>query len=182
MSSGLGGVGERVPNTPEGNDCGTVLVLRIIHTVIRKLGIEPGLTMKRRGWQLRAGILWLVVVYAISAGVSWGEEPLVLTQKDSGKTVTVTVGQRLRVDLNLGPGHHVVAPEFDPSILALVGQSMQSTSGPKVASSRVVYEFLVRQGGQTDLVIAAKGDGNQEGKSEPLLKVKIVASGGGQTI
>jgi hypothetical protein len=46
----------------------------------------------------------------------------------------------------------------------------------------VVYEFLVRQGGQTELVIAVKGGSNKEGKSEPLLKVKIVASGGGQGV
>jgi hypothetical protein len=139
--------------------------------------------VQKSGGQIRTGILWLVVVlYAISAGLAWAEEPLVLTQKDSGRTLTVTVGQRLVVDLNLGSGHHVVAPEFDPSILTLVGQSMQSTSGPQGASSRVVYEFLVRQGGQTQLVIAAKGAGNQEGKSEPLLKVKIVATGGGRAV
>jgi hypothetical protein len=139
--------------------------------------------MQKLGWQQRASILWLLLaLYAVSVGPAWAEQPLVLTQKDSGRTLTLTVGQRFAVDLNLGSGHHVVAPEFDPFILTLVGQSMQSTSGPKGASSRVVYEFLVRQGGQTQLVIASKGDGNQEGKSEPLLKVKIVASGGGRAI
>lgn len=134
--------------------------------------------------RLLNGAISLLLILAClgTIGLAWAGEPLVLTQKDSGKTLTLTVGQRFVVDLNLGSGHHVVAPEFDPWILTLVGQSMQSTSGPKGASSRVVYEFLVRQGGQTELVIATKGDGNQGGKSQPLLKVKIVASGGGQGV
>jgi hypothetical protein len=124
----------------------------------------------------------LILLYLGTIGPAWAEKPLVLTQKDSGRTLTLTVGQRFVVDLSLGVGQYVVAPEFDPFILTLVGQSMQSTSGPKGASSRVVYEFAVRQGGQTQLVIASKGGGNKEGKPEPLLKVKIVASGGGRAI
>jgi hypothetical protein len=135
--------------------------------------------VQKPGWQIRTGILGLVVILgALCAGLAWAQEPLVLTQKDSGKTVTVAVGQGLEVDLNLGAGQYVVTPEFDPTILALVGQSTQSTSGPKGSSSRVVYEFIVRQSGQTQLVIAT-----QAGKSAPpLLKVKIVATGGGRSI
>jgi hypothetical protein len=135
------------------------------------------MTMQRTGWQKGLIIGLLLVILAMYAGLTWAQEPLVLTQKDSGKTVTVAVGQGLRVELNLGAGQYAVAPEFDPSILALVGQSLQSTSGPKGSSSRVVYDFIVRQSGQTQLVIATK-----EGKSQPLLKVKIVATGGGRSI
>jgi hypothetical protein len=124
----------------------------------------------------------LILVFFGMIGVAWAAEPLVLTQKDSGRTLTLTAGQRFAVDLNLGEGHHVLAPEFDPFVLTLLGQSMQSTSGPKGSSSRVVYEFLVRQGGQTELVISSKGGGSKEGKPEPILKVKIVASGGGRAI
>jgi hypothetical protein len=130
----------------------------------------------------RAISLLLILVSLGMIGSARAAEPLVLTPKDSGKTLTLTVGQRFVVDLNLGEGHHVVAPEFDPFVLTLIGQSMQSTSGPKGSSSRVVYEFLVRQGGQTELVIAAKGAGNKEEKSAPLLKVKIIALGGGEGV
>jgi hypothetical protein len=139
--------------------------------------------MQKPGCQKRAIIIWLVVVFsAISAGLAWADEPLVLTPKDSGRTVTIAVGQSLIVDLILGAGQYVVTPEFDPMILTLLGQSMESTSGPKGASSRVVYEFLVQQGGQTELVIAVKGAGNNEDKPTPLLKVKIVATGGGERV
>jgi hypothetical protein len=110
------------------------------------------------------------------------EKPLVLTPKDSGRTVTVGAGQILVVDLQLGEGQHVVAPEFNAEILNLVGQSLQSTTGPQGASSRIVYQFLVRQAGQTDLVVDVNGAGKKGEKSQSLLKVKIVASGGGETI
>jgi hypothetical protein len=96
--------------------------------------------------------------------------------------LTVAVGQRLVVDLRLEAGHHVVVPEFNPLILALIGQRLQSTTGPQGASSRIIYEFIVQQGGQTDLVIAVKGSGEKAGQSKALFKVKIVASGGGQSV
>jgi hypothetical protein len=135
--------------------------------------------MQKTGWQKRIIIGLVFVSLAMCAGLAWAAEPLVLTQKDSGRTLTLSVGQRFVVDLNLGAGHHVIAPEFDPFVLTLMGQSMQSTSGPKGASSRLVYQFMVRQAGQTELVIASKGAG---GKAEPLLKVKVVAHGGGRAV
>ena len=115
---------------------------------------------------------------------SWvaGAKPLVLTEKDSGRTVNVTVGQSFVVDLRLGAGQHVIAPEFNQEVLALVGQSLQSTTGPQGASTRIIYQFVVQQGGQTDLVVDAKGSGKEKDTSKPLLKIKIVASGGGETI
>ena len=115
---------------------------------------------------------------------SWvaGAKPLVLTEKDSGRTVNVAVGQSLVVDLQLGAGQHMIAPEFNHEILALVGQSLQSTTGPQGASSRIIYQFIVHQVGQTDLAVDVKGSGKEEDKSKPLLKIKVVASGGGRTI
>jgi hypothetical protein len=138
--------------------------------------------MQKTGWQKMVIIGLVFVSLAMCARLAWAAEPLVLTQKDSGRSLTLAVGQSFVVDLNLGAGHHVIAPEFDPFVLTLVGQSMQSTSGPKGSSSRVVYEFIVRQAGRTELVIAAKGAGGKEGKPEPLLKVKIVATGGGRAV
>lgn len=127
-------------------------------------------------------LLFLVMAcFTVFAGIAKAE-PLVLTAKDSGRTVTVGVGQSLVVDLQLGAGHHTVAPEFNPEILALIGQSLQSTTGPQGASSRILYQFIVRQAGRTDLVIDVKDSGKQGGKSKPLLKIKIVASGGGQVV
>ncbi len=142
----------------------------------------PGWAMHRTWLKNRAMILWLAVVcYGVSAGLVWAG-PLVLTQKDSGRTLTVGVGQTLVVNLRLEAGHHVIAPEFNPLILSMVGQSLQSITGPQGASSRITYSFIVQQGGKTDLVIAVKGTGKKSGQSKALFKVKIVASGGGQSI
>ena len=76
----------------------------------------------------------------------------------------------------------MIAPEFSQEVLVLVGQSLQSITGPQGASTRIVYQFVVQQGGQTDLVVDAKGSGKEKDTSKPLLKIKIVASGGGETI
>jgi hypothetical protein len=138
--------------------------------------------MKRFWWLNRLTILCLILFcFSVSAGMAT-EKPLVLTPKDSGRTVTVGVGQRLVVDLQLGAGQHVVSPEFNAEILNLVGQSLQSITGTQGASTRIIYEFFVRQAGQTDLVIDVKGSEKKGDQSKPLLKVKIVASGGGRTI
>jgi len=121
----------------------------------------------------------LAAAWLTAAAGAAGSGPLILTEKDSGRTLTVTVGQTLVVDLKLGAGPHQLAPEFNPEVLTLVGQSLQSMSGPQGSSSRIVYEFLVRQGGRTDLVVGAKGPGDQKEQPRPLLKVTIVATGGG---
>jgi hypothetical protein len=138
--------------------------------------------MQKRGWQQRVFIAVVLVSLAMFAVLNWAAEPLILTQKDSGRTLTLSTGQLFIVDLNLGEGHHLIAPEFDPLVLTLVGQSMQSTSGPKGSTSRVVYQFMVRQAGQTELLIVAKGQGGKGDKPETFLKVKIVATGGGRAV
>jgi len=129
---------------------------------------------KRKAYQAWALVCLLALGWA-AAG--WAAAPLVLTAKDSGKTLTVTVGQRLTVDLKLTGEQQVVAPEFDPFVLSLMGQSLQSTFGPDGASARVTYEFVVRQAGRTDLIIATK-DANKAKEGKTLFKVKIVAGGG----
>jgi hypothetical protein len=138
--------------------------------------------MQKPSWQKRVFIGLILASLTLCAGLAWAAGPLVLTRKDSGRTLTLAAGQRFTVDLNLGEGHHVIAPEFDPFVLTLVGQSVTSTSGPKGATSRVVYQFMVRQAGQTELVIATKGASGKGEKPEPLLKVKIEATGGGRAV
>lgn len=128
--------------------------------------------------------VWMLVWLGIPlwwAATGLAAAPLVLTAKDSGKTLTVAVGQRLTVDLKLTKEQQVVAPEFDPFVLTLLGQSLQSSFGTEGTSTRVVYEFVVRQAGRTDLVISVT-EATKKGQAQPLLKVKIVAGGGGEMI
>jgi hypothetical protein len=102
--------------------------------------------------------------------------PIVITAKDSGKTLPVKVGQRLTVDLRLEGDDAVAAPEFDPFILTLLGQTLQSSSGPQGSSVRVKYEFEVRKVGQTDLIIPVKASGERSSRAKPLLKLHLVVA------
>jgi len=129
--------------------------------------------------RFRIGIacLWLLAMLT-GTGQAQGE-PLTVTGKDNGKTFTVPVGQGLMVDLSLGAGQYLLAPEFDASILALVGQSLTSTSGSKGSSTRVVYTFLAQQAGKTEVVVTVRNSEDKGSQPEPLLKVKVVVTGGG---
>jgi hypothetical protein len=138
--------------------------------------------VKRFWWRNVTIIFGLAILFYGVPLRAAGAEPLVLTKKDSGRTVTVGVGQGLVVNLQLGAGHQMVAPEFDAQVLALVGQSLQSITGSQGASSRIIYQFIVRQAGTTNLVIDVKGAGKEGGKSKPFFKIKIVASGRGKSV
>jgi hypothetical protein len=122
----------------------------------------------------------LVCLRLLFAGAqaSTAATPLVITTKDSGKTLPVEVGQRLSVDLKLQGGDVVVTPEFDPFILTLLGQALQSSSGPHGSSVRVKYEFEVRKTGETDLTISVKASGDRSSRAKPLLKIHLVVAPG----
>jgi len=104
--------------------------------------------------------------------------PLVITAKDSGKTLRVQVGQRLTVDLKLEGDYAVEAPEFDPFILALLGQTIQSTSGSRGASMQVKYEFEVRKAGETELIIPVRASSERSNQVKPILKIHLVIAPG----
>lgn len=107
-----------------------------------------------------------------------GPAPLVITAKDSGKTLAVKVGQRLTVDLSLAEDEAVAAPEFDPFILTLLRQTLQSASGAQGSAVRVKYEFEVRKAGETDLIIPVKGSGGRTSRAKPLLKIHLAVAPG----
>lgn len=126
-----------------------------------------------KGLLILAGVLlpvWLM--WAAEA-----PEPLMLTAKDNGRTVSVAVGQSFTVALQLTGGQQVLTPEYDPQILALQGQSLQTAIGPEGTVSQVAYQFVVLKVGTTDLVIGRK-TGRSAEPGKPYLKVRIVAGTG----
>jgi len=130
-------------------------------------------------------ILACLMLLLWGAGTGWTgagvqPSPLVITAQDSGKTLTVSVGQRLTVDLKLAGNVAVAAPEFDPFILTLRGQSLQSTSTPQGSSVRLKYEFEAQKAGETDLVIPVKTS-RGSGRGKPLLKIHLVVYPGTRT-
>ncbi len=82
------------------------------------------------------------------------------------------------MDLRLEGNDVVVAPEFDPVKLILLGQSLQSSSAPQGSSVRVRYEFEVRKSGETDLIIPVKASGERSSLAKPLLKIHLVVATG----
>jgi len=120
---------------------------------------------------LALALLWLAGGPVQAAG------PLTITEKDTGRTFTVTVGQKLVVDLrNPGSGgYDVLAPEYDTQILKLLGQRRQPRKDPRWMGDfgRVVFEFEVLKAGQTDLVVPIKR--SWEKQREDYLKAKIKA-------
>jgi len=125
----------------------------------------------------------LACLAALLLGTAAGAQPppLTLTGQDSGKTVTLTPGQRLTVDLKLAGNVAVVAPEFDLAILILRVQNLQSTSTPQGSSVKLKYEFEARKAGETDLVIPAKTSQERSGPGKPLFKIHVVVTPGRRT-
>ena len=125
-----------------------------------------------------AFLMWLgLLLLGYATGLTMPTH-LTITGKDSGKTFSVTVGQKLTVDLHIEENLQVITPKFDPSILALLGQSLKSIAGPQGISVQATYEFVVRKEGQTDLAILIKDSREKVGQEKPYLKVKIIASPG----
>jgi hypothetical protein len=128
---------------------------------------------------LRSGfkmILALGVLLILNSGSFAQDQGLILTPKDNGRTIRVDLGQTFTVQLDLSGDSHVVAPEFNPMVLTIVGQSLQSTSGPQGSRVRVVYTFAAHKEGQTDVVISVKR--GPSGAVRPLLRVNILVGGG----
>jgi|UniRef100_A0A7C5EM75 hypothetical protein len=127
----------------------------------------------RKNLEIFLGFFWVVASAVALAAAG----PVVLTVKDSGRTISVPVGQRLVVDLQLRDGQSLLAPEFDPLVLNLVGQSLQSSFGPQGGYARVVYEFVVVKEGQTELTVNSK-KANKSDREKPWFRVRIMAGSG----
>lgn len=130
-----------------------------------------------KGSKIKVALIGLLPAL-LGAAAGLAAASLVITAQDSGKTFTVQVGQRLTVNLSLTGDSQVVAPEFNPEVLTILGQSLESSFGPQGSAVRVSYELVVLKEGQTDLVIGVKSPKDKSGRGKPYLKVKIVAGRG----
>jgi predicted secreted protein len=111
----------------------------------------------------------------MSAGLAWSE-PLVLNEKDNGHAFTVTVGQKITVNLRDpgSGGYNFLTPEHDQGILKMVGEHRIPRSDPGRMGDfgRMVYEFQALKEGQTALVIPIKRPWEKD--SQAYLKVNIL--------
>jgi predicted secreted protein len=100
---------------------------------------------------------------------------LVITNKDNGQAFTVKVGQKIIVNLRHpgSGGYNFLTPEFDKSILKMVGERSLPRSEPRRLGDfgRMVYEFQTLKEGQTSLLIPIKRPWEKE--SQTFLGVTI---------
>jgi len=101
---------------------------------------------------------------------------LVITDRDNGRAFTVTVGQKITVDLRHpgGGGYNFLIPEQDQTVLKMVGEHRLPRSEPGRLGDfgRMVYEFQAVKEGQTSLVIPIKRPWEKD--SQTYLKVNIL--------
>jgi predicted secreted protein len=113
-------------------------------------------------------LIWLLTVQAATCN-------LIITNKENGRNFKVKVGQKLTVNLRDpgGGGYNFLTPEYDQSILKMVGERhLPRTEPPRMGDfGRKVYEFQAVKDGQTNLVIPIKRP--WEKQSETYLKVTI---------
>ena len=123
-------------------------------------------------------IIWLAAIWLVAATGTARAEPLDLTDKDNGRTVTVQVGQNLTVNLRHpgSGGYSFLAPEFDRTVLKLVEGHRLPASEPRRMGDfgRMVYEFQALRAGQTPLIIPIKRPWEKE--PQTYLRVTIQVS------
>ncbi len=130
-----------------------------------------GITLRiaSAGAALALVLLWLLGAQAASAN-------LAITDQDTGQTFTVPVGQKITVNLRHpgGGGYSFLTPEYDQSVLKMVGEHRLPRSEPPRMGDfgRMVFEFVALKEGHTALVIPIKRP--WEKASETYLKVTIL--------
>jgi len=85
-----------------------------------------------------------------------GPADLSLTEKDSGRTVTLPVGEKLSLNLrNPGDGgYNVLPPEFDAAILTFLSRRDLPPRQPRPGDfGRLAFTWQARQPGETDLTV-----------------------------
>jgi predicted secreted protein len=113
-------------------------------------------------------LIWLLAVQAAA-------RDLAITNNDNDRNFKVNVGQKITLNLRdpADGGYNFLAPEYDQSILEMVGERHVPRSEPPRMGDfgRKVYEFKALKLGKTDLVIPIKRP--WEKQSETCLKVTI---------
>jgi len=122
---------------------------------------------------LALGILMAVLLWPLTLQASTCD--LVITKKENGRTIQVSVGQKITVNLRDpgGGGYNFLTPEHDQGILKMVKERhLPRAEPPRLGDfGRQVYEFKAVKEGQTTLVVPIKRP--WEKQSETYLKVTI---------
>jgi len=143
--------------------------------------------MPRLSLPMLLAVLTVLCLGALSAGAGGAQESkpvLTVTEKDSGKTFTLKVGDVFRLDLRRpgATGYLLLEPEFDRRVLKLLRHREEPP--PYAAETRVgrpirhLYDFQVAAQGTSHLVLKIQRPWEKDQPAREILKVTIISQGG----
>jgi predicted secreted protein len=118
-----------------------------------------------------------LLLLAFLSGVQAGTGPLVLTEQDTGRTVSLKVGERLILDLRnpASGGYSEIAPDYDHAVLQLISRKPvppEAATQPRLGDfGRIILIWQARSPGETALLVRISRPW-EKGKS-PLVYVKL---------
>ncbi len=131
---------------------------------------------------LMAGF-WLLALMPPAAPVQAGPAALTLTEADSGRTVTLKVGETLVLNLrNPGSGgYNVLPPVYDGEILALLSRKdipPEKRPQPLMGDfGRIEFTWEARQPGATEVTVNIARPWEQTKPPEQFVKIRVRVSG-----
>ena len=127
---------------------------------------------------LMAGFL-LLALRLPAAPVQAGPAALTLTEKDSGRTVTLKVGENLLLNLrNPGSGgYQVLPPVYDGEILTLLSRrDLPPTQSRPGDFGRIELVWQARQAGDTEVTVNIARPWEKHKSPEQFLKIRVRVS------
>ena len=106
----------------------------------------------------------------------------VLTEKDSGRTVTLKVGERLRLNLRnpASGGYTVLTTAYDAKILTLLSrQDIPPAGGPTPLTGdfgRIEFVWEAREPGETEVTVNIAREWEKAKPPEQFVKIRVRVS------
>lgn len=127
---------------------------------------------------LMAGFLVMALVLP-AAPVQAGPAALTLTEADSGRTVTLKVGETLLLNLrNPGSGgYNVLPPVYDGEILTFLSRrDLPPTKSLPGDFGRIEFAWQARQAGDTEVTVNIARPWEKTKSPEQFMKIRVLVS------
>jgi len=121
-----------------------------------------------------AGFLAVLIFQAVSVRVAPAD--VTLTEMDSGRTVTMKVGERLLLNLrNPGAGgYNVLPPVFNTAILTFLSRRDLPPKQPRTGDfGRLEFTWQARQPGETEVTVNIARPWEKTKAPEQYVKIRV---------
>ncbi|MFI5330906.1 MAG: protease inhibitor I42 family protein [Desulfobaccales bacterium] len=123
---------------------------------------------------------WLMALMLPAAPLQAAPAALTLTEKDSGRTVTLKVGETLVLNLrNPGSGgYNVLPPVYDDEVLTLRSRRDLPPTQPRPGDfGRIEFVWQARQAGDTEVTVNIARPWEKHKSPEQFMKIRVRVSG-----